>query len=71
VTSPRVVPKLKSVTAVDDLGHCPHLADPRFTIAAVTLQPAVRSPIKPVATLLCGRCALRVSEAILRAMEEP
>jgi len=64
------IPLLKPVEA-QHVEVCVHVkAQSHLAIhGAITLQPVIASHLVPVTTLLCTRCALAVSEAIVAAMQ--
>lgn len=64
------IPLLKPIEA-QHVSICAHVqAQSHLAIhAAVTLQPVRASSLVPVSTLVCTRCALAVSEAIVAAMQ--
>lgn len=64
------LPRMKPITA-EHVERCAHVAAQNHLAvhAAITLQPVAASPLAPVSTLLCTRCALAVSEAIVAAVQ--
>ena len=64
------MPRMKPI-APEHVERCAHVAAQNHLAihAAVTLQPVTASPLQPVVTLLCTRCALAVSEAVVAAVQ--
>lgn len=69
--TPDDIPLLKAVEA-QHVAVCVHVqAQSHLAVhAAITLQPVKASQLVPVSTLLCTRCALRVAEAIVAAIQQ-
>jgi len=64
------IPRLKRV-AHENINRCKHVREQNHLAvhAVITLQPVMASPLAPMSTLLCTRCAIVVAGAIAHAMQ--